>query len=199
MEERSQVKGIKSSSSPARNKTSSTKPILIFHTNHPKQKTLPLQSTFQLPPTTTIKMQFTTLTAASILALASSALAGNAIVQNNCPQQVYLTITRQDQSSSQQTLAANGGHFSEALQGQGNSYGVSKNSDYYSANTPKLIWGASDSAGLVYYSLSTANGNPFDGQSVNLKGSDAACPVVSSPDGSVKACADSSDFTLTLC
>ncbi|KAI5268551.1 hypothetical protein E4T47_07754 [Aureobasidium subglaciale] len=144
-------------------------------------------------------MHFSTFTAASVLALASSALAGKAAVKNNCGQDVYLTITRQDQSHTQQKLAANGGYFSEQLSGQGNSYGLTKNQDYYSANTPKLIWGASDSAGVVYYSLNNVDGNPFNGQSVRLTGNQANCPAVTSVDGSTKACSNSNDFTLTLC
>ncbi|KAG9943428.1 hypothetical protein KCU85_g8699, partial [Aureobasidium melanogenum] len=144
-------------------------------------------------------MHFTTLTTASILALASSALAGKAAVKNNCPQDVYLTITRQDQSHTQQKLAANGGYYSEQLQGQGNSYGLTKNTDYYSPNTAKLIWGASDSAGVVYYSLNNVDGNPFDGQSVSLTGNQPNCPAVTSVDGSTKACSDANDFTLTVC
>ncbi|KAI4722986.1 hypothetical protein E4T48_00784 [Aureobasidium sp. EXF-10727] len=144
-------------------------------------------------------MHFTTLTTASVLALASSALAGKAAVKNNCPQDIFLTITRSDQSHTQQKLAANGGYYSEQLAGQGNSYGLTKNSDYYSATTPKLIWGASDSAGVVYYSLNDVDGNPFDGQSVVVTGSQPNCPAVSGADGSTKACSDSNDFTLTVC
>lgn len=144
-------------------------------------------------------MHFTTFTAASILALASSALAGQAAIKNNCPQDVFLTITRQDQTSSQQKLAANGGYYSEKLQGQGNSYGLTKDSNYYSANTAKLIWGASDSAGVVYYSLNNVDGNPFNGQSVKLTGNQPNCAAVTTVDGSTKACSNSNDLTLTVC
>lgn len=144
-------------------------------------------------------MHFTTFTAASILALASSALAGQAAIKNNCPQDIFLTITRQDQTSTQQKLAAKGGYYSEKLQGQGNSYGLTKDSNYYSPNTAKLIWGASDNAGVVYYSLNNVDGNPFNGQSVKLTGNQPNCAAVTSVDGSTKACSNSNDFTLTLC
>lgn len=144
-------------------------------------------------------MHFSTFTAASILALASSTFASKVAVKNNCPQDIFLQITRQDQSHTQQKIASNGGYFSEQLNGQGNSYGITKNQDYYSPNTPKLIWGASDSAGVVYYSLNNVDGNPFNGQSVKLTGNQQSCPAVTSVDGSTKACSNVNDFTLTLC
>jgi hypothetical protein len=131
--------------------------------------------------------------------LVSTAIAGTAIVQNNCSEQVFLTITRGDQSSSQKALAGNGGRYSEPISGNGNSFGVTKSSEYYSPNTPKLIWGFSDSAPTLYYSVSAVDGNPFNGQKFQLSASDAACGVVNNFDGAVKACADKNDFTLTLC
>ncbi|KAI5207025.1 hypothetical protein E4T39_02056 [Aureobasidium subglaciale] len=144
-------------------------------------------------------MLSTSFTIASILAIASTALAGTAGIKNNCGQDIFLTITHSDQSHSQMSIAANGGYFSEQINGQGNSYGLTKNSDYYSANTPKLIWGASDSDGTIYYSLNTVNGNPFDGQSISLSGNQPGCATITSPDGSTKACTDKADFYLQVC
>ncbi|GAB7347033.1 hypothetical protein MBLNU459_g3176t1 [Dothideomycetes sp. NU459] len=137
--------------------------------------------------------------AASLLALASTAIAGNAIVQNNCQEQVFLTITLSDQSSTQQALAGSGGMYSEPISGQGKSFGITKSSDYYSDSTPKLIWGFSDSAPTLYYSVSSVNGDPMSGESWDLSPSDSSCPSVSDYSGNTETCADSNDFTLTLC
>lgn len=134
-----------------------------------------------------------------LFALASTALAGNAIVANNCAEDVFLTITRSDQSSTQYQLAGNGGSYSEPISGQGNSFGVTKNSNYYSADTPKLIWGFSDSAPTLYYTVSDVNGDPFAGETFSLSASDAGCGVVTSYDGQTHTCDDSNDFTLSLC
>ena len=137
--------------------------------------------------------------AAALVTLASTALAGSALVQNNCPEEVYLTITRGDQSSSQLKLAGNGGKYSEPLSGNGNSFGLTKSSDYYSANTPKLIWGFSDAAPTLYYSVSSVDGDALAGEQWQLSASDSGCGVVNSSDGATHACADSNDFTFALC
>jgi hypothetical protein len=136
---------------------------------------------------------------ASVLAIASTALAGSAGIKNNCKQDIFLTTTGPNQKSTQMKIAANGGYFSTPIQGQGNSYGLTKNSDYYSANTPKLIWGASDSNGVTYYSLNTVNGNPFAGQSISLSGNQPGCATITKPDGNTKACTDKADFYLQAC
>jgi hypothetical protein len=153
-------------------------------------------SYYPLQTSNKAKMHFTTTVMASILALTSTTFAAQVVIKNNCPQQVYLQITRSDQSSNQLSLAASGGSFSEPLQGQGNSYGLTKSPDYYSPNTPKLIFGVSDSNGLAYYSLSNVNGDAFDGQDVKVQGN--GCPTAVD-DGSVKACADANDLVLSLC
>lgn len=139
------------------------------------------------------------IAAAGLATMVSTALAGNAIVKNNCAEDVYLTITRSDQSSTQYALAADSGTYSETLTGQGNSFGVTKSADYYSASTPKLIWGFSDSASTVYYSVSSVDGNPFSGESFSLSATNTACGTVTAYDGLTYTCADSNDFTLALC
>ncbi|KAH0359677.1 hypothetical protein KCU65_g9822, partial [Aureobasidium melanogenum] len=141
----------------------------------------------------------TTTFIASVFALTSTALAGSAGIKNNCNQDIFLTTTGPNQKSSQMKIAANGGYFSTPINGQGNSYGLSKNKDYYSGNTPKLIWGASDSNSVTYYSLNTVNGNPFNGQKISLSGNQPGCATITSPDGSTKACTDKADFYLQVC
>jgi len=141
----------------------------------------------------------TFIAATSLLSLASIALAGSAIVKNNCKEQVFLTITLADQSSTEQAIAGSGGIYSEPISGQGNSFGITKDSAYYSASTPKLIWGFSDSTPTLYYSVSSVNGDPMSGETWTLGAAPGSCASVTSYDGVVHACADSNDFTLTLC
>jgi len=144
-------------------------------------------------------MHYTTTTT-TLLAIASTALAaGTATIQNNCPEQVFLTITRSDQQSTTQSLAGSGGKYSEPISGQGNSFGLTKNDQYFSASTPKLIWGFSDAAPTLYYTVSNVDGDAFAGEKFALGASDASCGVVSSYDGSTHTCGDSNNFTLTLC
>lgn len=136
---------------------------------------------------------------AGLLSLASTALAGNAIVKNNCQEQIFLTITLADQSSTQQAIAGSGGSFSEPISGQGNSFGITKTSDYYSASTPKLIWGFTDSTPTLYYSVSNVDGDPMSGETWSVSATDGSCSSISSYDGKVYTCADTNNFTLNLC
>ncbi|KAL1304136.1 hypothetical protein AAFC00_000564 [Neodothiora populina] len=136
---------------------------------------------------------------ASLALIAGTAVAGSAVVQNNCNEEVWLTITRADQSSTQQKLAGNGGRYSEQISGQGNSFGLTKNADYYSASTPKLIWGFSDSNPTLYYSVSSVNGDPFAGEKFQLSATDGNCAQVNSYTSFTYTCADSNTFTLATC
>ena len=140
-------------------------------------------------------MQLTTV--AAFTALASTALAtGSVVVKNNCGNAVFLTRTGSNQQSSQSQINP-GGSYSQTISGQGNSWGVTTSSDYYSPNTAKLIWGWSDSAGTVYYSLNTVDGSPFS--TVDIVSSDSSCPAVTSPDGKTVTCGDGATLTLNVC
>ncbi|KAF1980970.1 hypothetical protein K402DRAFT_425774 [Aulographum hederae CBS 113979] len=137
----------------------------------------------------------------SVLALATSAIAGTAFVRNNCGQTVYLTITRGNQATTTSTIAP-GGSFSEGYHGTGNSIGVTKNPDYYSPNTPKLIFGYSDQPPTVYWSVNSVNGDPFSGQtfSVDANSGNGACPgTVGYNGGKVLGCGNGGSLTLKLC
>ena len=144
-------------------------------------------------------MHFSTATAAGLPTLATTALAGTANVVNQCKENVFLTITTGNQQTTTRQIAGSGGRYSAPVSGQGNSWGVTKKSDYYSASTPKLIWGFSDAPPTLYYTVSQVNGDAFAGQSFKLSASDAKCGTVSGYDGRTRTCADSNSFTLQLC
>ena len=140
-------------------------------------------------------MRFT-IAAAGLMTLISTAAAGTVNVVNHCTEQKFLTITRSNQQSSTMAIAGNGGSYKENINGQGNSFGITNNDQYYSASTPKLIWGFSDAPPTLYYSVSSVNGDPQAGETFSL---DSSCGSVTSYDGQVHACDDSGDFTLNLC
>ncbi|PSK36101.1 hypothetical protein B9Z65_5916 [Elsinoe australis] len=131
-------------------------------------------------------------------ALASTAMAGNAIVQNKCTSTIYLTITRANQMTTTRPIAP-GQKYSEPIANQGNSFGITRNQDYYSPNTPKLIWGFSNSPPTLYYSVSQVNGNPFEGAKFRLRSSDTKCQAVTGLDGRTRTCGSNNDFTLVAC
>lgn len=137
-----------------------------------------------------------TIAVASLMALISTAAAGTISVVNNCAEQKFLTITNSDQSSTTSAIAGQGGSYKENISGSGNSFGITNNDQYYSADTPKLILGFSDAAPTLYYSISTVNGDPQAGESFSFN---SACGSVNSYDGQVHTCDDSGDFTLALC
>ena len=138
-------------------------------------------------------------TLAVLSTLAATAFAGTANIVNRCHQNAYLTITRSDQTSKTYTLGPNNGQYNEAITGQGNSYGVTLDPNYYSPNTPKLIWGVSDVPPIFYYSVNTVDGNPFASLGFNLVTSDNTCSGVSSPDARTRTCGDGAALTLNLC
>ena len=150
-------------------------------------------------------MRFT-VAAASVIAFAASSSASLITVTNNCANSVFLTST----NSAQQTNGPNelkaGANYVTQIVGQGNSLGVTLNSDYYSPNTAKLMLGTSTASGTLYWSVSSVNGNPFAAPSKfsitspSSSSNDNACGSADSPDGSVKGCADNNvNLRLTLC
>ncbi|KAF2154181.1 hypothetical protein K461DRAFT_277283 [Myriangium duriaei CBS 260.36] len=139
------------------------------------------------------------ITLAVLSALAATAFAGTANVVNRCNQPAYLTITRSDQTTQTYTLAAGQGQYHEVIKGQGNSYGVTLDPNYYSPNTPKLIWGVSDVPPTLYYSVNTVDGNPFANLGFSLVTSDSTCSGVNSPDARTRTCGDGAQLTLNLC
>ncbi|KAJ9627219.1 hypothetical protein H2203_003681 [Taxawa tesnikishii (nom. ined.)] len=145
-------------------------------------------------------MHFSTITAAGLLSLAASAAAAVVKVQNNCNTVKWLSITRTNQSMTQQALAAGGSFYSEPLVGSGNSFGITNNPDYYNAATGKLILGWSVGNNLQYWTVS--NSDPYDpqaGRGFVVHESDPGCTQATTYDGAVHTCSTSSDLTLFLC
>jgi len=137
-----------------------------------------------------------TIAVASLMALISTAAAGTVSVVNNCVEQKFLTITRSNQQSTTQAIAGQGGSYKENISGQGNSFGITNNDQYYSADTAKLIFGFSDAPPTLYYTVSSVNGDPQAGETFSLN---TACGSVFTYDGLVHTCDDSGDFVLALC
>jgi len=144
-------------------------------------------------------MHSTVLRAAGLLALTTTAIAGSASVVNRCKEDAFLTVTLSTQQSTTHQIAGSNGSYSEPITGQGNSWGITKTNDYFSASTPKLIWGFSDAAPTLYYTVSNVDGDPMAGEGFNISSTDAGCGSVTSYDGSTHTCSDSNNFTLTLC
>lgn len=146
-------------------------------------------------------MRFTAAAAASVLALAASANASMLSVKNTCSETLYITLTDSSQKTTGPTEFASGATYVSNIVGQGNSFALTKNTDYYSPNTPKLVLGTSTSNGVLYWSVSDVNGNPFAGESFSItspsgnKGN--VCGTATSPDSQVHGCADD-NVTLTL-
>ncbi|KAF2221088.1 hypothetical protein BDZ85DRAFT_23949 [Elsinoe ampelina] len=143
-------------------------------------------------------MQLTTTLTLLTAALASTAAAGNAVVWNRCTDTIYLTITRANQQSTTRPIAS-GQRYTETIANQGNSFGVTRNPDYFSPNTPKLIWGFSNAPPTLYYSVSQVNGDPFAGAKFRLKSSDGNCQAITGYDGRTRTCGSNNDYTLVAC
>lgn len=105
-------------------------------------------------------MHFASLSAVTVLAMASSAVAGSASVVNRCKSDIYVTITRAGPSETAHTQRLPAGKtWAESYQGTGNSIGVTTSPSYYSTSVAKLIWGYSDQTPTVYWSVNSLNGN----------------------------------------
>lgn len=146
-------------------------------------------------------MHFFAFATASILALATSASATFAQVNNNCAVPVWITITNATQQPSQYAIPIDGTYL-QGRSGVGNAFGLSKTSAYFSPSTPKWTLGFTDSPtdSLLYYSVINADGDPFAGQSWRVALSDPSCASLTAYDGGVvHACSISANLTVTLC
>ncbi|CAD0114825.1 unnamed protein product [Aureobasidium uvarum] len=146
-------------------------------------------------------MHFITYTTLSLLALATSATATFAQVNNNCPIPIWITITNATQQPSQYAVPINGTYL-QGRSGIGNAFGLSKTSAYFSPQTPKWTLGFTDSPqdGLLYWSVINADGDAFAGLAWRVSFSDPACPAMTAYDGGiVHTCAITANLTVTLC
>ncbi|GAB7352678.1 hypothetical protein MBLNU459_g3040t2 [Dothideomycetes sp. NU459] len=149
-------------------------------------------------------MRSVSATILSLLSLASTSFAATAGIKSQCNDQVYLTVTNSTQQSTQYTIAPNG-TYSQPLAGSGNSYGITKDPDYYSSSTPKFVFGWTDSTSdqLTYWSVSSVDGNPLVGGAgeggFNVVFSDPTCSGATTYDGQVHTCPDYNSVVVYLC
>jgi hypothetical protein len=123
-------------------------------------------------------MHFTTLTAAAIVAFATSSHAvSSQFVFNNCTESVYITNINSTKSTTGPfEVKGAGGNWTTEIIGVGNSLGVSKTDRYWTPETPKFILGTSTDAGIVYWTVSDVDGDPFLNQTFELSsGPSNAC------------------------
>jgi hypothetical protein len=141
-------------------------------------------------------------TITATLAVASSALAlGQAKVVNNCKSSVWLTINRPGVFGQAKEFKSKA-TYHETYKGTGNSIGITKSSDFYSASTPKLIFGYSDQSPTVFYSVAAQDGAPsFGSPSPGFKlTATGNCPGSNGyNNGKTLTCSDAQSITVTLC
>lgn len=91
------------------------------------------------------------------------------------------------------------------LTGEANSLGISKNDQFYSDKTAKLILGTTTKDGTLYWTVSDVNGDPFEGEKWSLNSTDVyghggVCQNTTTYDGQVHACGDNGvQLVLYLC
>lgn len=115
-------------------------------------------------------MHFTTFTAAIIVAFATSSYAvSSQFVFNNCTESVYITNINSTKSTTGPfEVKGSGGNWTHEVTGVGNSLGVTKNDRYWTPETPKFILGTSTDAGILYWTVSNVDGDPFQNQTFEL-------------------------------
>ncbi|KAK6434409.1 hypothetical protein LTR95_009413, partial [Oleoguttula sp. CCFEE 5521] len=112
-------------------------------------------------------MHFTTKNILAIIALTTSTHAlSHQVVLNNCNETLYLTYVNSTKSTTGPSPLLAFANAELTIIGVGNSLGVSKSDQYWSSQTPKLILGTSTDNGILYWSVSYVDGDPFAGQRV---------------------------------
>nr|OQO28978.1 hypothetical protein B0A51_03787 [Rachicladosporium sp. CCFEE 5018] len=139
-------------------------------------------------------MHFTTKTISAIIALATSTQAlSHQAVLNNCNGTLYLTYVNSTKSTTGPSPLLAFANTELPIIGVGNSLGVSKSDQYWSPQTPKLILGTSTDNGILYWSVSYVDGDPFAGQKVAVTSAgrvNDVCQNSTGYDGKVHACQD---------
>lgn len=122
--------------------------------------------------------------AAVLLAARLVSATGNAIVHNQCPYTVYLwSIANTD--SPMQTLAANGGQYSETyrVNADGGGVAIKMGSDSNRINVTQFEYTYESDGSALWYDLSNINGYPFEEYGVTVVPTDSSCRSVSCPAG----------------
>jgi hypothetical protein len=118
-------------------------------------------------------------TAAAILAFTTSTTyaVSTQFVLNNCTESVFLTNVNSTKSTTGPfEIKGPGGSWTSEIIGVGNSLGVTKNERYWTPETAKLILGTSTDAGILYWTVSNVDGNPFVNETFAVSSGEAnAC------------------------
>lgn len=142
------------------------------------------------------------------LPLAQTALAvGNAIVQNNCEDPIYLWSV--GGSVGQQIKIAPGDGYAEAFRHDAASGGVSlkitRNEDGLYDGSAQMNYAYTLDGDNVWYDLSDVFGDPFQGHAVGIDANNEGCPGICWPNGvstggsQVNVCGADGDVVLTVC
>lgn len=139
---------------------------------------------------------------ASVVLALSTTIAATSVyhVANSCGESKFLTLSNNEQGVvTLNTELSNGtSRLYEIV--SDHSLVVANTTDYWNANTAKLVYGTNTVNGILYYAIGHTNGGPLVGRGFRLISSSPSCPPISSPDGSTKGCADDNvTFILTLC
>lgn len=141
--------------------------------------------------------------------LATSVLAtGRAIVTNQCDQPIYLWSV--GSTISNQTTLPKDSSYSELFTSDpeigGISIKISSAPDgIFNPDLSQLIFAYTIDEALVWYNLSTVNGNGLSGRTIRVQPSDETCDPISWYDGrapaegQVKHCQKEINLELTLC
>jgi len=137
--------------------------------------------------------------AAALLVYASLGSATLWEVQNYCHESIWLTFANVTETRPSEVLPSGEAYVSN-LEGENKSLGVTWNeSDYWTADGKKLILGASISNNLLYWTISSVNGDPFAGDGFKVTSNGNVCGNATTVDGQYHVCDDSDDnVTLTL-
>ena len=106
------------------------------------------------------------LTLPSLLALLATTTHATSIqtIINNCPTPLYLTNVSSNKPTTGPFALALAANWTNSIIGTGNSLGVAKNDQFWTPDTPKLIMGTSTDKGILYWTVSKVDGDPFEGQ-----------------------------------
>lgn len=153
-------------------------------------------------------MQFSQLTIAALATLAPLAHAvGNAIVENNCGNPIYLWSVDSNVGPEQKVMP--GEAYSEKFRRDevtgGITIKVTRVDDGLYNGSPQTNFALSLKDGRIWYDLSNVFGDPFEGKSVAVTPSFDSCPSIVWENGvppgenQTRDCEADSDVTLSLC
>lgn len=157
-------------------------------------------------------MHFTTVTLASLAALAPMVSAlGSAVVHNKCDFPVYLWSVGSSMSDTK-TLVANDGAYTELYRTDDSTGGIALKmtleEDGLTTGKPQTIfsYALNDDEGKIFYDLSDVFGDPFTGHTLSVTPAEDTCKgicwnggISASYVSNTEACTRDADVILTLC